>query len=1020
MRLLKQKLRGFGPYKRAIEINYDSFGPGIIALVGRKGTGKSILLEGILVSLYLQGAQRAGSLYEYTSGTDAYAETEFLDDSGAIIRNLVNVDPDRSKTEAYIFKDDVALTTGRQSEFNAEVEKRFGSLRLVLSSIFAAQDKTGNFISMKKGERKQLFGELLDLSGIGLMHASAKAMREESEQQLSNVRRKISDLETELANRDQITQDLEAITLQVNGHRASIIKERARFEELQEQQRQSERLSSERDAASLRLDELTQQASAANASVKTIEAHLEEMARLFERQVAELEASASEEIIQSLISTHSQKRTDLNTRLAQARATIEERSVVEAAELDVKRLRDLIKTYADARANSVTISRSLDTATAKRSHSMEMTELRTADLKSVLADDREGTIRTEAITARRILEQKSEKALASLDDRRQATNAAKASASTLQADRDELRQQLQVLTQLLESQRDTRSSIDLARAALSHAQATENASREALLSQASRLAEAPCTAADKWAKVIHPAGEPKEHSSLDVALSALCPMISNAQDANQQLAIWVTPDAVIEAERNLQSANDEYNQCQIEIEGLGCTEQSIGARLDQIDARLRELSIDLNCDIVSYETHVNDREADLEAHDRETLARIQAEGERQELAARQLSQIESESAEDLGRIDLEIKELEGALLRQQEQSSLIEKVADVDTLDIDLERAQTAASRRAIVDEAINIARRIEQELAAFVISAREQQRAVERKIEQATSDLIRVRSEYEASVIETSIRLNRAQTDYKKAVETRGQVIATRDALNASLAELASSEDILSKLSDLRTSLSEFETQLDKYARRQGQLEAFAEAMDRTAASLDAEQATLREIETNLGDWRLIEAGYGPNGIQALEIDAAAPALSDLANTLLELCEFEEGRATISLETLREKKTAPGEYTEVFEIQVYINGQKRRADLFSVGEQALLNASISLALSAFNALRAGLQWRTLFLDETVSNLDPESALDYVSMVRKAMEMGGFYQAILVSHVTQVQEAADVQIHVGNGEVKIG
>lgn len=180
---------------------------------------------------------------------------------------------------------------------------------------------------------------------------------------------------------------------------------------------------------------------------------------------------------------------------------------------------------------------------------------------------------------------------------------------------------------------------------------------------------------------------------------------------------------------------------------------------------------------------------------------------------------------------------------------------------------------------------------------------------------------------------------------------------------------------------------------------------------------ATVAELEADSGDWGLLEQALGRDGIQALQIDAAGPEVARLANELLESCYGPRFR--IAFETLREKKSARGEYTEVFDIHVYDGAKVRQVEALSGGEKVVVGEAIGLALSIFNARRSGLKWRTLFRDETSGALDPTNAQAYVDMLRRALALGGFHQVLFVSHQPEVWERADARVLVHGGTVSV-
>ena len=64
-----------------------------------------------------------------------------------------------------------------------------------------------------------------------------------------------------------------------------------------------------------------------------------------------------------------------------------------------------------------------------------------------------------------------------------------------------------------------------------------------------------------------------------------------------------------------------------------------------------------------------------------------------------------------------------------------------------------------------------------------------------------------------------------------------------------------------------------------------------------------------------------------------------------------------------------------------------------------------------------GIRYETLFRDETVGALDAVNGKEYVRMLRRAMDLGGFHQVIFICHTPLVSELADSILTVGGGHV---
>lgn len=192
--------------------------------------------------------------------------------------------------------------------------------------------------------------------------------------------------------------------------------------------------------------------------------------------------------------------------------------------------------------------------------------------------------------------------------------------------------------------------------------------------------------------------------------------------------------------------------------------------------------------------------------------------------------------------------------------------------------------------------------------------------------------------------------------------------------------------------------------------------AMLEVEASLEGLGETLNAAEGEALDWIFLDQAFGRDGIQALEIDAAGPEVAAISNDLLEA----GGSAfRISFETQRAKKSKPGEFAESFDVRVYVGAEERLVEGLSGGEKVVVGEAIGLALAIYNSRKGGVKWRTLFRDETAGALDPQSAQAYVDMLRRALDLGGFDQAVFIAHQPEVYERADSRFYVSGGRISL-
>lgn len=171
------------------------------------------------------------------------------------------------------------------------------------------------------------------------------------------------------------------------------------------------------------------------------------------------------------------------------------------------------------------------------------------------------------------------------------------------------------------------------------------------------------------------------------------------------------------------------------------------------------------------------------------------------------------------------------------------------------------------------------------------------------------------------------------------------------------------------------------------------------------------------VGAAALLARGLGPEGLQAVRVDAAGPEVGDLATDLLGACYGR--RFAVELRTLREG-TGARKDRETLDLVVHDarGGRPRVFGDLSGGEQVVVDEALRLAIAVYRARRApGLE--TLWRDEADGRLDPERAAGYPDMLRAAMRLGRFRRCYFVSHRPEVAAQADARIVVADGTARI-
>ncbi len=170
-----------------------------------------------------------------------------------------------------------------------------------------------------------------------------------------------------------------------------------------------------------------------------------------------------------------------------------------------------------------------------------------------------------------------------------------------------------------------------------------------------------------------------------------------------------------------------------------------------------------------------------------------------------------------------------------------------------------------------------------------------------------------------------------------------------------------------------------------------------------------IANIETKLGSWILFAKCMSNDGLIALAIDDAGPALAGLANDLLLACYGP--RFTVSIHTLVE--TGKGDQKEGFDILVHDgeSGESKSVGLMSGGERVWINECLIRAVALYLAQHAGRHYDTLFSDEADGPLDLSRKRMFMTMKREVLRKGGYQREFFVSQTPELTAMADAVIN---------
>lgn len=230
---------------------------------------------------------------------------------------------------------------------------------------------------------------------------------------------------------------------------------------------------------------------------------------------------------------------------------------------------------------------------------------------------------------------------------------------------------------------------------------------------------------------------------------------------------------------------------------------------------------------------------------------------------------------------------------------------------------------------------------------------------------------------------------------------------------------DLRQRLQEVEAGLRSLQARREDLLTEQARFELARAAAARIAERLQRLEDRLFDVRRERDDWEYLARVFGADEIQLLEIQSAGPELSELVNDLLEGCL--DNKFEVRFRTQRPKADGRG-FVDDFDVEVRNKSLDRAfsVDELSGGQFVLVNEALNLGIAMYNARKGeGVHYEMLFRDETIGALDNHNGVEYVRMLRRAMEIGGFHQVVFISHTPGVWELADRVLEVKDGTAKL-
>jgi len=269
-----------------------------------------------------------------------------------------------------------------------------------------------------------------------------------------------------------------------------------------------------------------------------------------------------------------------------------------------------------------------------------------------------------------------------------------------------------------------------------------------------------------------------------------------------------------------------------------------------------------------------------------------------------------------------------------------------------------------------------------------------------AAQKVLEAAAQAEAKIAELTARIETLEADARSLNEKAARIRASLDPSIAPAHEEAVKQYEQAR-ADYTTAKEERATAAAKLEAAEKQLAAIT----KQKCELEELRTSLVSMEAEAAEWRYLETACGPDGIQALELDAMGPGIAEVANRLLSAAYG--SRFSIELRTTRMAgKGSKTRQVEDFAIIVLDNEllSEQPIETLSGGESVWIKQAIYAAFSIVRDKTTGIRFLTCFKDECDGALDPESRAKYFQLLEVEHNESGRRHTLIITHSESAQE----------------
>lgn len=255
-------------------------------------------------------------------------------------------------------------------------------------------------------------------------------------------------------------------------------------------------------------------------------------------------------------------------------------------------------------------------------------------------------------------------------------------------------------------------------------------------------------------------------------------------------------------------------------------------------------------------------------------------------------------------------------------------------------------------------------------------------------SEIDKAIDENKRYLINLSKEIEIAKEELEKTEKTLSDLEGIEEIYKELKKEKETSEEHLSKITEERVRIEDKITEIEKL-----------EAENKQGESILIENENKREVLEVCVDM------FGREGIPISIIRSILPQIEAFSNELL--FRMTNGNMQVKFQTVKDSKQ--GERSTL-QIDVYDNGERRRYELFSGGEQFRINLAIRIGISLFLSSEAHTPLELLVLDEGFGSQDETGKERILYEINSIKDR--FKKVLIITHVGDVKENFPYEIRV--------